>query len=101
MANILVIDDDPIQCRLSKEMLKAHGYEPFIAESGAQGLSILESQNIQAVILDLVMPEMDGMTVLSEMRARNFTQPVIVQTAQPAVENIISAIRLGASDFFL
>ncbi len=46
------------------------------------------------------MPEMDGMTVLSEMRARNFTQPVIVQTAQPAVENIISAIRLGASDFF-
>ncbi|AVX03288.1 transcriptional regulatory protein GlrR [Maritalea myrionectae] len=100
MANILVIDDDPIQCRLSEEMLKTHGFEPFIAASGAEGLALLESENIQAVILDLVMPEMDGMTVLSEMRTRNFTQPVIVQTAQPAIENIISAIRLGASDFF-
>lgn len=100
MANILVIDDDPIQCRLSEEMLRAQGFEPLIAQSGADGLAMLESENVQAVILDLVMPEMDGMTVLSEMRSRNFNQPVIVQTAQPAVENIISAIRLGASDFF-
>lgn len=100
MANILVIDDDPIQCRLSEEMLKAHGYEPIIAQSGAEGLAILESQNIQAVILDLVMPEMDGMTVLSEMREQGFTMPVIVQTAHPDIENIVSAIRLGATDFF-
>ncbi|MCF4099626.1 sigma-54-dependent transcriptional regulator [Maritalea mediterranea] len=100
MANILVIDDDPIQCRLSEEMLKTHGYEPLIAQSGAEGLDILESQNVQAVILDLVMPEMDGMTVLTKMRERGYAQPVIVQTAHPEIENIISAIRLGATDFF-
>lgn len=100
MAKILVVDDDPIQCRLSEEILKAHGYDPVIAHAGVDGLAILESQNIQAIILDLVMPEMDGMTMLSKVRQLGFTMPIIVQTAHPDIENIVSAIRLGATDFF-
>jgi len=101
MAKVLIIDDDPVQCRLSTEILKANGYEAFEALSGAEGLKLLEESSIDAVILDLVMPEMDGMAVMTEMTKRDLQQPVIVQTANSSIETIVTAMRHGAVDFFV
>lgn len=100
MANILVIDDDPIQCRLSSELLSANGYTAFTALSGQDGLNLLQSEKIDAVILDMVMPEMDGQATLAEMQKRGHTQPVIIQTANSSIDNVVAMMRLGATDFF-
>ncbi len=102
MKRVIVIDDDPVQCRFTSEVVTKAGFEPVTAESGEQGLVMLrEDPGIAAVILDLVMPEMDGMGVLEAMQRDHMTQPVIVQTAKSSLETIVSAMRAGATDFFV
>ena len=99
---ILVVDDEPVQRRLLEATLEKLGFEPHCVSGGAQALEILEAENgqrIKAVILDLVMPEMDGIAVLEAMSAQKLTQPVIVQTAQGGVETAVNAMRAGAVDF--
>jgi len=99
---ILVVDDEPVQRRLLEATLEKLGFEPTCVENGAEALAALEGKHghrIKAVILDLVMPEMDGMAVLEAMSSRKLTQPVIVQTAQGGVETAVNAMRAGAVDF--
>ncbi|MEM9279436.1 MAG: response regulator, partial [Pseudomonadota bacterium] len=99
---ILVVDDEPVQRRLLEATLGKLGYDPLCVESGQEALDILTGKNgnrIKAVILDLVMPEMDGMAVLEAMRSQKLAHPVIVQTAQGGVETAVNAMRAGAMDF--
>ncbi|MEM9331983.1 MAG: sigma-54 dependent transcriptional regulator [Pseudomonadota bacterium] len=101
---ILVVDDEPVQRRLLEEILKKLGYDPICVESGSEALDALSGKSghrIKAVILDLVMPEMDGMAVLESMTAQKLFQPVIVQTAQGGVETAVGAMRAGAVDFVI
>lgn len=99
---ILVVDDDPVQRRLVENMVRKFGYEAVVAEGGEQAARMLtsdEAGRIDCVILDLVMPDLDGLGVLARMRSENITIPVIVQTAHGGIDNVISAMRAGASDF--
>ena len=99
---ILIVDDDPVQRRLLEAMIRRFGYEPRLAESGDTALTMLtapEGANIALVILDLVMPDLDGMGVLAAMRERDIALPVIVQTAHGSIETVVSAMRAGAADF--
>jgi DNA-binding NtrC family response regulator len=100
-ATILVVDDDPVQRRLLDAMLKRFGYEVLTAEGGDQALALLgdESQHIDCLVLDLVMPGRDGMAVLAALRERSIATPVIVQTANGSIETVVSAMRAGAVDF--
>ena len=101
-STILIADDDPIQRRLLSEMVKRFGYDPIIAENGNEALAVLQDASgprIDAAILDLVMPELDGMGVLTAMRERDIAVPVVVQTSHGSIEAVISAMRAGASDF--
>ncbi|KUL93650.1 Fis family transcriptional regulator [Bosea sp. WAO] len=100
-ATILVVDDDPVQRRLLDAMLKRFGYEVLTAEGGDQALALLgdESQHIDCLVLDLVMPGRDGMAVLAALRERGIATPVIVQTANGSIETVVSAMRAGAVDF--
>ncbi|MGI9351405.1 MAG: sigma-54-dependent transcriptional regulator [Rhizobiaceae bacterium] len=99
---ILVVDDEPVQRRLLEAILEKLGFHPLCVSSGAEALEVLaakEGQRIKAVILDLVMPEMDGLAVLEAMTTQKLTQPVVVQTAQGGVETAVTAMRAGAVDF--
>jgi DNA-binding NtrC family response regulator len=101
-ALILVVDDDPIQRRLLEAMARRFGYDVETAESGEGALRRLEASDrppINLVILDLVMPDLDGMGVLARMRQRDVAVPAIVQTAHGSIEAVISAMRAGATDF--
>src|SRR5271167_2654032 len=101
-ALILIVDDDPIQRRLLEAMARRFGYDVETAESGETGLARLEAAErptVDLVILDLVMPDLDGMGVLTRMRQRGLAIPVIVQTAHGSIEAVISAMRAGALDF--
>jgi len=99
---ILVVDDDPVQRRLVEGMVRKFGYEAIVAEGGEQAARILSSDEggrIDCVILDLVMPDLDGLGLLARMRSEDIAIPVIVQTAHGGIDNVISAMRAGASDF--
>ena len=81
---VLIVDDDPAQRRILEETVKKFGYETKTAESGEDALDLLKSDeaaNIALVLLDLVMPGLDGMGVLERLRPDSATPPVIVQTA--------------------
>ncbi|MGE3066231.1 MAG: sigma-54-dependent transcriptional regulator [Hyphomicrobiaceae bacterium] len=102
LKRVLVVDDDPAQRRILEETIKRLGYETRSAHSGEQALQILESADcggISLVLLDLVMPGMDGMALLELIAGRPSVPPVIVQTAHGSIDTAISAMRAGAVDF--
>jgi DNA-binding NtrC family response regulator len=98
---ILIADDDPIQRRLLTEMVKRAGYDPVTVDGGEAALQRIEKgePKIDLLILDLVMPDLDGMGVLGRLKDKEIVLPVIVQTAHGSIETVISAMRAGASDF--
>src|SRR5262252_1845495 len=98
---VLIVDDDPVARRLVENMVSRAGYEPVIAEGGDLALAILTGgkTRIDCVILDLVMPDLDGLGVLAKMREASLDVPVIVQTAHGGIDNVVSAMRAGAVDF--
>jgi len=99
---VLIVDDDPVQRRLLEAMVNRFGYESFTADGGDAALTLLcgaEASHIDCVILDLVMPDLDGLGVLAKMRERGLRIPVIVQTAHGGIDNVVSAMRAGAADF--
>ena len=101
-STILIVDDDPVQRRLLEAMVRRFGYEPETRDGGAAALARLDAQDLPAIdlmILDLVMPDLDGMAVLTRLREKKTTLPVIVQTAHGSIEAVISAMRAGAHDF--
>ncbi|MBL8584975.1 MAG: sigma-54-dependent Fis family transcriptional regulator [Rhizobiaceae bacterium] len=100
--SILIVDDDPVQRRLIESALGRFGYDTIVADGGEAGLAALEGPrggDVSAVVLDLIMPGLDGLSVLREMRARGMETPVIVQTAQGGIDTVVSAMRHGAFDF--
>ncbi|MCA0406632.1 MAG: response regulator, partial [Proteobacteria bacterium] len=101
-AFLLIVDDDPVQRRLLTEMVKRFGYEAEAVESGAQALDRVKDRtkpHVDVMVLDLVMPDLDGMAVLERLREVEDRPPVIVQTAHGSIETVISAMRAGAVDF--
>jgi DNA-binding NtrC family response regulator len=99
---ILIVDDDPVQCRLLEAMLQKSGYETVVLDNGDAALTLLggaDGARIDCVILDLVMPNLDGLGVLARLRQASINVPVIVQTAHGGIDNVVSAMRAGAIDF--
>jgi DNA-binding NtrC family response regulator len=99
---ILIVDDDPVQCRLLEGMLQKSGYETVVLDNGDAALTLLggaDGARIDCVILDLVMPNLDGLGVLARLRQAAINVPVIVQTAHGGIDNVVSAMRAGAIDF--
>jgi DNA-binding NtrC family response regulator len=101
-ATILIADDDAVARRLVENMVQKCGYETLVVDSGDAAIAALtapDAQAIDAVVLDLVMPGLDGMGVLAKIRDAGITIPVIVQTAHGGIDNVVSAMRAGAQDF--
>ncbi len=99
---VLVADDDPVQRRLLEAMVKRFGYQVECVDGGEAAIARLEAGDrpeVDCLVLDLVMPDLDGMGVLGRMRDRKITTPVIVQTSHGSIEVVVSAMRAGAADF--
>jgi DNA-binding NtrC family response regulator len=102
VACILIADDDAVQRRLVENMVQKCGYEALVVDSGDAAIAALtapDAQAIDAVVLDLVMPGLDGMGVLAKIRDAGLNVPVVVQTAHGGIDNVVSAMRAGAMDF--
>ena len=100
-ATILIADDDAVQRRLVENMVQRCGYQAVVVDSGDAAMAVLaaDAPIIDAVVLDLVMPGLDGMGVLEKIREAGLNVPVIVQTAHGGIDNVVSAMRAGAHDF--
>src|SRR5450432_2716949 len=101
-ASILIADDDAVARRLVENMVQKCGYQTIVVDSGDAAIAALTAADapvIDAVVLDLVMPGLDGMGVLAKIRDAGLNVPVIVQTAHGGIDNVVSAMRAGAQDF--
>ncbi|MBA4209876.1 MAG: sigma-54-dependent Fis family transcriptional regulator [Parvibaculum sp.] len=99
---ILIVDDDPAQRRILEEVVNRDGYRAIPVESGEAALAYLEGPagaDISLVVLDLVMPGIDGMEVLKRVHPQKPNLPVIVLTAHGGIETVVNVMREGASDF--
>ncbi|MCB1519467.1 MAG: sigma-54-dependent Fis family transcriptional regulator [Hyphomicrobiaceae bacterium] len=99
---VLIVDDDPAQRRILEETIKRMGFETKTSGSGESAIEFLEGPEratISLVLLDLVMPGIDGMAVLDRLVGKPGLPPIIVQTAHGSIEYAINAMRAGAVDF--
>ncbi|OGQ23573.1 MAG: hypothetical protein A2138_10315 [Deltaproteobacteria bacterium RBG_16_71_12] len=96
---ILVCDDEAMIRDALEEHLCSEGYEVALAVDGDQALRLIEEVQPDALILDLNMPRVDGLTVLRSLREKGVTLPSIVITARPGFEGAVDAIKLGAEGY--
>lgn len=103
---ILLVDDDKDALDLMQLCLQKYGHTIFTAASGVQGVTIYTIEQPDIVFLDIMMPGIDGFSVLKKMRSLDAekdnekTPPVIVMlTAKDSSEDVLSAIKLGANDY--
>ena len=103
-SRVLVVDDDPVHSRLLEEIVRAAGHQPELAASGEDALARLarvDAPPVAAMILDLVMPDTDGMAVLARLKPNHAGLPVIVQCTRAGIDAATSAMRAGAIDFLV
>nr|WP_271210594.1 response regulator transcription factor [Rhodococcus wratislaviensis] len=98
-ARVLVVDDEPNILELLSVSLRFQGFEVATASTGAEGLDTARTFRPDAVILDVMMPGMDGFGLLKRLRADGVDAPVLFLTAKDAVEDKISGLTLGADDY--
>ena len=96
--NILVVDDEPQIRKFLDIALRAQGYGTLLAENGLKGLEIMASKGADLVILDLGLPDMDGLQVLQELRQWSAT-PVIVLSVRSGEEEKVALLDAGANDY--
>ena len=99
--SVLIVDDDPTQRRLLQAVIEKQGYRVETAESGDAALDRVATSPVDVMLLDLIMPGMDGMETLEAVKKRLPDLPVIVLTASGGIETVVAAMRAGASDFFV
>ncbi len=98
--NILVVDDEPDICSLVKEILEDEGFEVNLAGNGEEASALRESTRPDLIILDIWMPDIDGISLLKQWNeSGNLDSPVIIMSGHGTVETAVEATRLGAYDF--
>jgi class 3 adenylate cyclase len=99
-ATVLAVDDQPTNLRLLDAVLTPRGHRVLTAESGTEALALLETEDVDIVLLDIVMPEMDGYEVCRRIRSTPATEflPIVMITAS-GTEQRLAALEAGADDF--
>ncbi len=96
---VLIVDDEPSIRRLLAFNLSRASYRVEAASTGEEALELLDRLHFDVVLLDLMLPGIDGLEVLRQIRRRNPSLPVILLTAHGSIENAVEAMKLGARDF--
>jgi DNA-binding response OmpR family regulator len=99
MQRILVVDDDPSVTSLLKRGLAYEGFAVDVADSGAEGLAVARERSPDLVILDVMMPGLDGWEVLRRLRAADAQLPILMLTAKDAPADQVQGLDLGADDY--
>lgn len=98
---ILVVDDDHRLCSVVKRGLREEAYVVDVAFDGEEGQYLAEVNPYDLIVLDIMMPKKDGITVCRELRANNVNTPILMLTARDAVEDRVSGLDAGADDYLI
>ena len=101
MFRILVVEDDNGIRMLMEDALADAGYEPVLACNGLEALEVLESKHIDLIILDIMMPKMDGYELLRQIRESGMDMPVLMVTAKQTLSDKKKGFLLGADDYMV
>ncbi|WNQ09917.1 response regulator transcription factor [Paenibacillus aurantius] len=96
---ILIIEDEPTLARLLSYNLTQEGYEIQVAEHGGDGLQTALQQPFDLIILDIMLPGMNGFEILAKLRQKGVKTPVIILTARNAEEEVVQGLKYGADDY--
>jgi DNA-binding NtrC family response regulator len=97
--SLLVIDDEEIMREILEALLVREGYDVRLAATGAEGIELARSMSFDAAIVDVMMPGLDGIATLDELKRIDEQLPVLMITAFASVENAIGAMKRGAFDY--
>jgi two-component system, OmpR family, response regulator MprA len=96
---VLVVDDEPQLRRALERALKLEGYEVALANDGEEALRSVGTGPLDAIVLDVLMPKLDGLEVCRELRARGDDTPILMLTARDAVQDRVDGLDAGADDY--
>ena len=99
MAAVLVVEDDPVTARAIQATLQEQGHSIEIAETGAIALAMAVKRSFDAITLDRLLPDLDGLAVVQALRDRNIRTPVLMLSALGDVDERIAGLRAGGDDY--
>lgn len=97
--NILVVEDEPTLARLLSYNLSQEGYQTKVVDHGGEGLQTALQESFDLIILDIMLPGMNGFEVLAKLRQKGVKTPVIILTARNAEEEVVQGLKAGADDY--
>jgi DNA-binding response OmpR family regulator len=98
---ILIIEDEPTHLNIMRTKLEKNGYEVLVATNGADGLKGIKENKPDLVLLDIILPQMDGFTVLEKMKEENIKTPVVIISNSGQPVEVDRALKLGAKDYLV
>jgi len=98
---MLVVEDEPSLLKTIGRRLKESGYSVDMAKDGEEGLDFAEMIEYDCIILDIMLPVMDGLTVLKKLRMKKIGTPVLILTARDAIEDRVRGLDMGADDYLV
>ncbi len=101
MARVLVVDDEPAVRRALERALRLDNYEVALAEDGEEALDTIARTPVDAVILDVAMPRLDGLEVCRRMRKAGDRTPILMLTARDAIDDRVTGLDVGADDYLV
>jgi len=96
---VLVIEDEPTLARLLSYNLTQEGYETTVIDHGGEGLQTALQRSFDLIILDIMLPGMNGFEILSKLRQNGVRTPIIILTARNAEEEVVQGLKHGADDY--
>jgi len=96
---VLVIEDEPTLARLLSYNLSQEGYETTVCDHGGEGLQTALSSSFDLIVLDIMLPGLNGFEVLNRLRQNQVLTPVIILTARNAEEEVVQGLKYGADDY--
>lgn len=97
--NLLIVEDEKRMVTLLRKGLEEEGHTVVCASDGIEGLDLARSQDFDVIILDVMMPKLDGYELAERLRAEKIPSPILMLTAKDAVEDIVHGLDLGADDY--
>jgi two-component system response regulator MprA len=101
MATVLIVDDDQRLLKMLRRTLSYEGLDVATAENGQEALVQVQARQPDVIILDWLMPEMDGIEVIEYLREQDDTTPILMLTARDAIENRVEGLEKGADDYLV
>lgn len=98
-ATVLVVDDEVEFCQIISERLRSRGFEVDSAENGQAAIEKVRAKSFDAIVMDLAMPELDGIETMKRMLEVDATLQIIILTGFGSVQKGVEAVKLGAADF--